>query len=281
MKFPEDKSLSMEEIQNISFDILKTIGSICDKENLNYVLAFGTLIGAVRHKGYIPWDDDVDIMMPRPDFEKLMRYFEKHQSDLEPYEPWNKSKHPDYPYTLTRIIDKRYILDVDNERPCNMGIFVDIYVMDAAGNSYEEACSTLRKTKIYPRSIFLSTRMRLKKNGTKGFVKNLIKPLFYTYVKFLGTSYFIKKLYKIINQRKYDDCSYLGCLEWGSTTGSAMAKIDIENPVPIEFNGMFFHAPNNYDFYLSQTYGDYMTPPPVKDRVYHHLYKAYKKEDIK
>lgn len=280
MNYPEDKCLSMEEIQKVSFEILKVIKSICDKEHLNYGLAFGTLIGAVRHKGYIPWDDDVDIIMPRPDFERLMKYFNDNYETLQPYEPWNRSKHPDYPYTMTRIIDNRYILDVDNEKPCGMGVFVDIYVLDGAGNTFDEACKTLERTKRLPSSIFLSTRLKLKNGGTKGFFKNLLKPVFFAYVKIKGRDYFVKKLEHIISEFDYDKCSYLGCLEWDNTTSSAIAKVDIENPEEVEFNGEKFKAAANIDFYLSHAYGDYMTPPPPKDRIYHHLYKAYRKEDV-
>lgn len=280
MKFPTDKCLSMNEIQQISFNILCAIKKICDNEGLHYGLAFGTLLGAVRHKSYIPWDDDVDIIMPRPDFIKLMKYFEDHRNELLPYEPWNRSKHPAYPYTMTRIIDNRYILDVDNEEPCGMGVFVDIYVLDGAGNSMEEARELLDKTKKYPSSIFLSTRKSLKVNGTRGWRK-LLKPLFYAYVKLLGRQYFVKRLYQIIEKHDYDSFPYLACLEWDNTTGSVTAKADIENPVPIYFNGQYFSAPRNYEIYLKQNYGDYMTPPPEKDRVYHHLYKAYKKTDCK
>lgn len=280
MKNKNNRNLSMKEIQDISFDILKTIKKICEKENIKYVLAFGTLLGAVRHKGYIPWDDDVDIMMTRPDFERFYEYCELHKKELYPYEIWNRSKHPDYPYTMSRMIDKRYILDVENERSCGMGVFVDIYVMDGAGNSIEEAKMLLNKTKKYPSGIFLATRRKLKNGGTKGFWKNLIKPLYFLYVKLKGRDYFEKKLYKIINSQDYLNSSYLACLEWDNTTASAMAKEDIENPQYLEFNNEEFYVPRDYDKYLRNTYGDYMCLPPIKDRKYHHLYKAYRKSDI-
>ena len=67
-------TLKIKEIQVVSLEILKTITDICEAQNLRYFLIYGTLIGAVRHKGYIPWDDDVDIMMPRPDYDKLLAY---------------------------------------------------------------------------------------------------------------------------------------------------------------------------------------------------------------
>ena len=76
--------MSMKEIQSVSLEILKKIADICDQEGLKYSLAWGTLIGAVRHKGYIPWDDDVDIQMPRPDYERLKDYFNKNADALYP-----------------------------------------------------------------------------------------------------------------------------------------------------------------------------------------------------
>lgn len=272
--------LKMSEIQDISFNILKTVKIICEKEHLNYVLAFGTLIGAVRHKDYIPWDDDVDIMMPRPDFEKLISYFDSHKEELWPFTYINRSKVKNYPYELTRVIDTRYVLDVDNEHPYGLGVFVDIYVMDAAGNSIKEAQNLLRKTKILPSSIFLSTRIHLDNHNTKGYLKKFIKPLFYVFVKAIGRDTFSKILHKIILKKKYNEFSHIACIEWGNNIGSAMAKYDIENPAYLEFHGELFAVPNNYEYYLKQRYGDYMTLPPEKERVYHHMYKAYRKDDF-
>ena len=80
----------------------------------------------------------------------------------------------------------------------------------------------------------------------------------------MGREYFVKKLYRIISQYDYDKCSHLACLEWDNTTASATAKVDIENPVEVEFNGEKFKAAANIDFYLTHAYGDYMTPPPEK-----------------
>lgn len=270
-------NLDIKEIQNVSFQILLLIAEICDKLQLKYVLAYGTLIGAVRHKGYIPWDDDVDIQMPRPDFEKLVKYFDDNKEALLPYKLLNRTNTPNYPYLLTRIVDSRYTLDVKNENPCGMGIFVDIYTMDGAGNSLKDARNLLSKTKWYVSCIFLSTRKSLRIDGTKGYIKRCIKPFFYLYVKLKGTNYFVNKLYNLIQKLDYEKSTYIANLEWDNTNTSAMKKTDIENRVEVSFNGHSFWAPANYHQYLTSIYGDYMKLPPERDRVYHHLYKAYNK----
>ena len=109
--------LSLQEIQKGSLEILRIVAKICDKQGLIYYLAYGTLIGAIRHKGFIPWDDDIDIWMPRNDYKKFIEYFIKHKDELKPYELFSVYNNVDYPYEISRISDNRYVLDVDNEAP--------------------------------------------------------------------------------------------------------------------------------------------------------------------
>jgi lipopolysaccharide cholinephosphotransferase len=89
MKFKsndENKRLTLRETQKISLEILKLIASICEQNNIRYYLMFGTLLGAIRHKGFIPWDDDIDIMMPRPDYDKFCVSFKEYESKHPPYQ---------------------------------------------------------------------------------------------------------------------------------------------------------------------------------------------------
>lgn len=282
LDFMERKALDIKEIQSVSYEILRTIKRICDQENLKYVLAWGTLLGAIRHKGYIPWDDDVDIMMPRPDFEKLMLYFDEHKRELQPYEPLNLQKNQDYPYMLPRIIDNRYILETTNEKECGMGIFVDIYVLDGAGKTIDEAIQKMNTTKKYPSFIFLASRIYLHKGNTKGFLRLILKPFAFFYAKWRGKQFFVNKLLSKIDKTNYDCCDYVANLEWGTIPFyEVMNKKSIEERILVDFEGEKFYAPKNYDEILTKLYGDYMTPPPIKNRIYHHLYKAYLKSDIR
>lgn len=121
------KELNLKEIQSASFEILKKVVEICESNNINYSLAYGTMLGAIRHKGIIPWDDDIDIMMSRPEYDKLMVYWKKHVAELSPLRVMNMDTVKNYPYMITRISDDRYWLDVDNEENFGLGIFIDIY----------------------------------------------------------------------------------------------------------------------------------------------------------
>ena len=188
----------MQEIQSVSLEVLKKITDIMDHEGFNYILAYGTLIGAIRPKGFIPWDDDIDIMMLRPDYEKFLEYAESHKEELDYLEVFNMNTNPDYPHMITRVSDSRYEIDVTNERRCGLGIFVDIYPMDGIGNTIEESESLLRKTCKYPSMIFLSTRKYYHFGNTKGWLKRLMKIPAFIFTHIMGKMFFVNRLNRII-----------------------------------------------------------------------------------
>lgn len=130
--------LSLREVQKISLNILKIVDDICRQEGLTYCLFYGTLIGAIRHNGFIPWDDDIDIAMPRNDYDKLKQYFIKHKDNLMPYVYFDPDTNENYPYMLARICDIRFKIETENEYEYEMGCFIDIYPMDIiSANKYK------------------------------------------------------------------------------------------------------------------------------------------------
>ena len=176
------KELSMPQIQQESLKILDQISALCEKLNLRYYLAYGTLIGAIRHNGFIPWDDDIDIMMPRQDYMALIAYFQEHAEELKPLELYSTYNCPDYPYMITRISNSNYVLDVHNEKPYGLGLFLDIYPMDGMGNSEAEFTALKTKATRYSSLCFLSTRLHCEKGNTK----TKWKLLFYLHLQVLG-----------------------------------------------------------------------------------------------
>lgn len=273
------KEMQMECIQQESLKILDTVAALCDKLQLRYYLAYGTLIGAVRHQGFIPWDDDIDIMMPREDYRILLQYFQDHAEELKPLEVFSIYNCPEYPYMITRISNSEYVLDVHNEKPYGLGLFLDIYPIDGMGNSVEEYEVLKKKATRYSSLCFLSTRLRCEKGNTKKFWKMLVKYPAFLLAHLFGKDYFIRKLEAMAERCDYDSSDYVGCLVWGSDgVKGVFPKEWFCDTAEVPFEGRTFKAPVNYDAVLTRLYGDYMQLPPEKDRIAHHFYKAYKKE---
>lgn len=271
--------ISMRDVQKGTLEILKMIDKICDELNLKYCLAYGTLIGAVRHNGFIPWDDDVDIMMPRKDYDLFVQYFIEQKEKLKPYEIINPQVNEKCPYTISRISDSRYWLDVNNEEDYGIGLFVDVYPLDGVGDSFEESSKLKNFSSKYASLCFLSTRQMVKRENTKTTIKYIIKFPAFIVAKVLGKKFFMKKLYSIAAKCDYDNSKYIGCIIWASDDGvrGIFPKDWFKELIDIEFEGYMFKAPKDYDKILKHGYGDYMKLPPKRDRIAHHYYEAYRK----
>lgn len=139
------KELDIYKTQKIALEMLKVIANICEENNIDYFLAWGTLIGAVRHKGFIPWDDDVDILMPREDYNKFLKIFLNVTNNYDIYSVNNTDR---YYISLSRIIDNTTIIigeKKSNEDQKDCGIFIDIYPLDFVGNNEIEIKKYFKK----------------------------------------------------------------------------------------------------------------------------------------
>lgn len=271
------RELSMKEIQEVSLEILKQIAKLCEQLNLNYFLIYGTLIGAIRHHGYIPWDDDVDIMMPRSDHDKLITYLMSHP--LPHLQVFNRETCLEYPYMITRISDDRYVLKMDNEKPYGMGVFIDIYPFDGLGNTEKEAVKYGMKGDRLSSLCYLATRDHYAIENTSSLVRKLIKRPIYLVSKIIGKNIIQKRIEKLSRKYRYDESEYVGCFVWLSGGIKDIFKkewfCDYEM---CQFEDYNFRVPKEYDKILTHIYGNYMELPPEKDRIGHHYYKAYHKQ---
>lgn len=277
MEKSDRRHLSMQEIQQVSLEILKYIKFICEKNNFRYCLIYGTLLGAVRHGGYIPWDDDVDIMMPRPDYERFLIYMRNNSHEY--YKIFNRDTKREYIYAISRLCDTRYEIIKEDERNCGMGIFVDIYPYDGLGNSREEALPLLRKTRKYCDSIVSVTRKfktaprELNYKGKLVYYFSLAKKMI------LGEKFYHNKLQSLTKRHKYDESKYVGPVLWYFSPAENVLfdRTSFEKLKKIKFEDDEFYVPEDYDKVLTTLYGEYMQLPPEEKRIYHHQYKAYKK----
>jgi len=171
-------------------------------------------------------------------------------------------------------------LEVENEEPYGVGIFVDIYPIDFFAKTRGEVKKIKKKASRYSSLCFLATRKHFSIGHTSGALRRILKLPAFVYAKMFGGEYFKKKLDKI--QRKYYDVTsnYIGCLVWGSDGEKGIFERKMfDDVIELSFEGKKYYAPVGYDGILSQLYGDYLQLPAKDKQVPHHDYKAYRKED--
>ena len=263
------QEIGIEELKSIELNMLVFIDKICKESNLRYFLCGGTLLGAVRHHGFIPWDDDIDIFMPRPDYERFIELIK----DSEEYKLLaNTDK--DYYYNFGKLVDKRTaMIERGNESISGMGVYIDIFPLDGMPNNEDEAVKHIEKIdRIRHRITSFSI-------GKPHFRKNigilLVNWFYYITNKMTSIQAEQKKYIELAKQYAYDSSEFV------YATGGAYKKKDIfprawlSEGAELMFEGVKFRVPTEYDKYLKRLYGDYMELPPVEKRVSHHHFVAH------
>mgnify|MGYP004467210529 FL=1 len=267
----EKKYLSLEEYHAVLFDMLKQVDSICHAERLRYFLSGGTLLGAIRHKGFIPWDDDIDLMMPRPDYEIFLKRAEKRLPKRYILAFPDRTK--DYSQPWIRIFDTRVAVDDSGmQRTLTRSLFVDIFPID--GLPSNRTLSNLCFTRVRAWDILLKCARR-KALYPDERLKWLKKPMMaLTRVRPLPK--YAVSLNKSARRCSFERAHYAGVL--ATTHYGSRERMPVEvfrGSVQVPFEGGFFPAPIGYDTYLSRLYGDYMQLPPEEKRVSQHNLHAY------
>ncbi len=264
------QELTLSQIQQGSLEIFKKIKSICSELNIKYYLAFGTLLGAIRHKGFIPWDDDLDIWMKRADYEKFIKYCINNKNLIAPLELKHFSCCKDYIYPIARLSDSRYAINYNNAKDYQLGLFVDIYPLDGIDASDKKFTKKLLK---YRKIIYYCG---LKTCPEKGFSpKSLLKRLYFLRTRFINLPKLLKKVDLFAQKYKFENSEFIACTEWEFEF--IYPKKYISDVIEIPFENTTALVPKDYHELLTATYGDYMQLPPEEDRVGHHNYSAYKK----
>ena len=239
----------------VMVEILKDVDTLCSKHDINYWLDFGTLLGAVRHKGFIPWDDDIDITMPRDDYN---RFIEIALRELEP-KYFIQLKRTDKSYTRDwlKIRDRNSVfLEYGTLDKCDFnkkGIFIDVFPLDRISKKNIKYFQFLRR-------LYQVNPLRHQyKNGFTRFLHILFSPVY------LFRKSFFRLSVNHLNNPKGSIAIY-GIEAW------FFHSFNYEDIFPLkrlEFEGRVFNAPNRYKKHLKEYYGDYMQLPPVEQRHYH------------
>lgn len=274
----ERKKLTLEEIHNCTLEVLKKLSSICDTLQINYFAMYGTLIGAVRHKGFIPWDDDLDVAMLRPEFDKFVQYCLTNQDALYPFRLIDIAEDPDYPFMIPRFCDMRYQM-VYNEMPdLNMGVFIDIYPFDGVGEAVPMDIQKLIRIKNRYATGMTYAVSKTFPGSKKSLIHKTIRYMYYCYSKKKGRDYYVNKLNQLCRSYQLDSSAYIGCLAWNEGIKPIRKEHFLDYEM-LEFEQIMIKAPKDYDTVLRVSYGDYMLLPPVSERVPYHNYSIFKREE--
>ena len=257
--------------------VLRQFIAICKDNHLTYFCCGGTAIGAVRHQGMIPWDDDVDVFMPRPDYDRFVQIASKQLPEgLELVTPNSKS---DYPLFFVKLCDARTTLQEEQDVPCVYGLYIDIFPIDGAPDDIEAARAMERQ--------FTKTKHKLEAISTHvsfvNYLSLLKTPKEWGRFARKTIGFFFRNWYRKHLLQQMTDISYRYSYESASLVAvycgsygpkEVFPKAWLEGTTSFPYEGMEVDLPIGYDNYLRQYYGDYMQLPPVEKRISHHM-KAY------
>lgn len=264
------RELSTEEIQKIEIQILDYFVSFCEENNLKYYLSGGTLLGAIRHKGFIPWDDDIDVCMPRPDYAKFVELFGHKQDNYELKSDLLGS----FPMPFSELCDSRTrVIDpYANHNTYEERIWMDIFPVDGLPENIESVRKIYNKVDLYRKAYGLANaKLGNGRTQFNRYMKYLLKPIAMLY----GGDKCIQKIQEIALKYKYEDSKFVGAVTWGLYgEGERMDKCEFERSVDVEFENKSYKTFSCWDSYLKGLYGDYMQLPPIEKRRTHDI-KAY------
>lgn len=269
------RQINTEELKKIQLEILDVVMKFCDEHDIHCFLEAGTLLGAVRHKGYIPWDDDIDIAMLRPDYDRFIKLFNQENTR---YKVDCIENDPESLYFYGKIYDTSTELYEPNKKiGKKKSINIDIWVMDNAPDDDKELRKMFIRQYIYRQ--FNAGRwmpMFTPPNGNilRKIIAYAVRITLNMIPEFiLPRNYFGYKLLKNSRRYVYEETKRVG--NFLGAYSCAMEKEKFRNFIYAEFEGRRFKIPSGYDEWLTQLYGDYMTPPPENKRASRHHFEAF------
>ena len=261
----------IREIQQMELGIMEYIHEVCQKIGVKYFLAYGSLIGAVRHKGFIPWDDDMDICMLREDYEKLQDYLIANPD--ERYEVMSYKNNLNYVYPFMKVQDNHtYLLEEDVRIDSNMGIYVDIFPVDG----YEDDSVFKDKMTRLIKKRQLSCYTFKGITNTKSILNSLIRYISVIIFYFTNTNKYIRGIDELAQSRKVDDYELVDYLIYKDMNKPVWKREWLNQTIMGVFEGKEFMIPKNYHEILTSDYGDYTQLPPVELRFSHHDFQLWK-----
>lgn len=274
-----ERKMNLAEIKSAALEMLLYVDSICKKEKLRYSIYYGTLLGAVRHGGFIPWDDDVDIVMPRNDYIKLLKILENDEKYILA-SPYNRTN---YRYAFSKLFNPQTKLvstQVFNYEEKDLGVFLDIFPFDGLPDNpvkQKEIGEEMDKLKLN----FMNSIGKLYARSysyPRSLAKLIIKyPLHRNLVRKGGYKFWNDLYEKKALDYPFEKSNFCGHLEYVKFSKAVYPTewFEWDNLIPIQYEGYELQCIKNYEDFLTQYYGDYMKLPPKKEQISNHHYVAF------
>lgn len=269
--------VSPDEYKLVVLGLLKRIHQVCEDNNIRYTVAFGTVLGAVRHQGFIPWDDDIDICLPREDYNRFVKCFSSEDGRYYILD----SKTSEYYYNnFARACDRSVIMSLSGiENIYNLGAYVDVFVLDKWPEQEEEREQFRRD---------LVINLKRVRNALPWKCYQTCTFLHKAKILLCFPSRFVNRFVVGLKKRKEEQDALLVkyantdskwrnyCSGFTRTRATwLMREEDLDRRVLMKFEDTEVYVPEDYHRLLSEQYGDYMTPPPPDKRITKHHFTPY------
>lgn len=268
------KELTIEEHKKLALDILIDVADFCEKNGIRYFLAYGTLIGAIRHKGYIPWDDDIDIMIPRPDYDKFLKLYSDKSGRYKAVSPADKNAKLAY----AKVIDTKTVkieggVKYSDENDCS-GVDIDVFPLEGQPTDEKDFIGYMKKRRFLIRELYAKTN-----RIWYGSLKRRLGMLAFLFVKLKNKDKIIEEINATNYLYDFDKAEFVGITGGmeDAIEKNRYKKAWFDKTTEVDFEGYRFKAPSDYDAVLRRLYGDYMKLPPENERITHHSNKIYLK----
>lgn len=260
------QTIGIDELKKIQKEILDEVVKFCEENNIRYFLAYGTMLGAIRHKGYIPWDDDIDIHMPRPDYEKFIELYNK-KSDSD-YQIVTHELDRRYEVPFAKIFRKGTIVNEFFYKQSVFGVYVDIFPLDGIKSKWQAYICGQCIRFMYIKTMIFCNRQTLARKARLFITKMILLPF--------SSHFILKTMRRIATRHNYEESKQV--CSFGSRTAmkEILPREVFDNYITVSFEGSEYRAPEGYDKYLKQKYGNYMQLPPKEKQVSSHDSQAYK-----
>lgn len=262
------RKIEIDELRQIMLNLLNEVDKYCKENGIRFFLDSGTLLGAIRHKGFIPWDDDMDICMPRPDYERFIELVK--QKPISDYIDIYQAEDGLFPFI--KVVDKRTeLIEYPDTLRLKLAVYIDVFPKDGIPDDRKKGKRLCKKVEFYAYWYWFN-RYSVKVWKKQG---NIFRKIVATIASpfFKDKMFPVKKCMTLAKTYDYDSADYVATIVAGGMH-NCVPKSCFASSVPVIFEGRVFPAPVGYDQYLRTLYshinnGDYMKLPPEHQKIIH------------